>query len=433
MLPTRCIERKFSASPANAFLRASLCYYLVINPVSALINSQHFGLSRAFLGKCPTRSTMSTDVKCPPLLYAPVDEQEQMDAMREEIENMRAEASARIEVLTTQIPSDFIKSETHAMEDAVHTGRELTINPSLSDASQLDVLADSLSISHTLEEANTKHVDTSSHHQSVSEVTTRASDYDLLDCTHWKINLNIGREPGTWMPKTWGISGERLLLNLEVCFDPKQNYEHEDSMGNVDRFKLCRVIDSKATLGPSVKEGSKDFRVKDGGWGIAKGGGPAGTDLLKFFVEIEEKVLHLGGDVYCPAGRVYATCGYFPMHKRNSGRKLELVKILEDSTMMYTKMKDELDNEGFFSLKKIQLMKDLFQLKSGIHDLRATMNDASVIDPDMSILRISKNADVGLTREGGLCCKVQVSPVVTEFHILGKFAIAAVYPRDGHE
>merc|ERR1712150_295364 len=100
---------------------------------------------------------------------------------------------------------------------------------------------------------------------------------------------------------------------------------------------------------------------------------------------------------------------------------------------MGTKMKYELDNEGFFTLKKMHLMKDLLQLKTDIYDLRATLNDASVMDPDMSILRISKNADVGLTKEGGLCCKVQMSRAMTEYHILGKFAIAAVYPRDGHE
>jgi len=235
------------------------------------------------------------------------------------------------------------------------------------------------------------------------------------------------------MPKTWGISGERLLINLEVCFDPKQHYEPEDFLGGIGGTKVCRVIDSKATLGPSVKEGSKDFRVKDGGWVIDEGGGPLGTDLLKFYVEIEEKVLHLGGDVYCPAGRVYATCGYFPMHKRSSGRKLEISKNLSDATMKFTRMKDELDNEGFFSLKKMHLMKDLLELKTNIYDLRTTLNDVSVIDPDMSILRISKNADVGLTKEGGLCCRVQVSPVAAEYHILGKFSIAAVYPRAGHE
>jgi hypothetical protein len=41
---------------------------------------------------------------------------------------------------------------------------------------------------------------------------------NLLDGTRWKVMLNIGREAGTWMPKTWGISGERLLLNAEVEF-----------------------------------------------------------------------------------------------------------------------------------------------------------------------------------------------------------------------
>jgi hypothetical protein len=35
----------------------------------------------------------------------------------------------------------------------------------------------------------------------------------------WRININIGREPGTYMPDEWGASGARLSLPLEVRID----------------------------------------------------------------------------------------------------------------------------------------------------------------------------------------------------------------------
>lgn len=34
--------------------------------------------------------------------------------------------------------------------------------------------------------------------------------------TRWRLTLDIGREPGTWMPPSWGASGRRLLLPIAV-------------------------------------------------------------------------------------------------------------------------------------------------------------------------------------------------------------------------
>jgi hypothetical protein len=55
------------------------------------------------------------------------------------------------------------------------------------------------------------------------------------------------------------------------------------------------------------------------------------------------------------------------------------------------------------------------------------LNFASVREPDNSLLRFTKDMDVGLTKEGGVCCKVEKGPMV-EYHILGRFSIANVEP-----
>eukprot|EP00957_Ditylum_brightwellii_P120908 9221616-Ditylum_brightwellii.AAC.1 len=46
-----------------------------------------------------------------------------------------------------------------------------------------------------------------------------------------------------------------------------------------------------------------------------------GTDILRFYVELEKEVRHQGGDVYCPAGRIYCTCGYFPQNGTSLSNK----------------------------------------------------------------------------------------------------------------
>jgi hypothetical protein len=35
----------------------------------------------------------------------------------------------------------------------------------------------------------------------------------------WRIQMNIGREPGTYMPEEWGASGARLPLNIELLME----------------------------------------------------------------------------------------------------------------------------------------------------------------------------------------------------------------------
>jgi hypothetical protein len=61
------------------------------------------------------------------------------------------------------------------------------------------------------------------------------------------------------------------------------------------------------------------------------------------------------------------------------------------------------------------------------------LNEARVREPEKSLLRLSRKGDVGLTKEGGVCCKVQKGLAI-EYHILGKFGIASIQKRQNdHE
>jgi hypothetical protein len=261
---------------------------------------------------------------------------------------------------------------------------------------------------------------------------TQRRDDELLDGTFWKVALDIGREPGTWMPKTWGLSGERLLLNLDMEFLSVPLMDQEEFLGarrggNKNHHKVLRVKQNQLTLSPTLTEGTKKIAVKNGGWTISRGGGPLGTDLLRFYVEVEEEVRHCGGDVYCPAGRIYCTCGYFPMTMPDSGAKERYRKKLQQAVNKVETMSDQREAEGWLSMNRYKLSRDIFNLKVEAQRLNERYNACRVMEPDIDLLKLSKDQSVGLTREGGVCCKVSKG-VAVEYHILGRFSIVSTNP-----
>merc|ERR1711862_837421 len=260
-------------------------------------------------------------------------------------------------------------------------------------------------------------------------------DLELLDETHWKVALNIGREKGTWMPKDWGISGERLLVNLEICFSSQQSYEREDFLGSVGNAKICRVIDQECIVGPTLSEGSRKFEVKDGGYRICKEGGPLKTDLLRFYFDVQEVIQHTGSDVYCPKGRVYCTCGFFPENKgTGSLKKLHIRRKLEDLERDIVSLEERIKDDNSNFITKMSLMKQAFQLSNiDKPNLEKKLLEAQVTEPDTALLKFSRRRDVALTKEGGVCCKVKKESGRYEYHILGKFGLGAVDAREGHE
>ncbi|KAL7446349.1 hypothetical protein ACHAXH_008701 [Discostella pseudostelligera] len=81
---------------------------------------------------------------------------------------------------------------------------------------------------------------------------------NLLDGTRWKVSLSIGREPGTWMPSTWGKSGSRINVSFVMDFTPSQLYDRDDFLrGSYAGCKVLHVVNNQATLGPTVSEGAR--------------------------------------------------------------------------------------------------------------------------------------------------------------------------------
>ena len=325
---------------------------------------------------------------------------------KQEIEQMRLEAMERIQSLSTKLKDLDIKA-----------------SPKVSPTPKVikEVKVDEGGISTELLEKRMKKESSPAVHPSHKD------DLELLDNTQWKISLNIGREPGTWMPKTWGISGERLLINLEVCFTTQQLHEREDFLAGIAGSKVCHVIDQQCTVGPTLSEGSRTFKVSDGGYKICKNDGPLGTDLLRFYIDVQEIIQHKESDVYCPKGRVYCTCGFFPENKGTiANTKLHIRRDLQDVELEILNLQQSIDKESNW-LTKMSLMKQMFQLTNFKKtDLQRKLMAAQVTEPDTALLRFSRKKDVALTKEGGICCKVFKEAGRFEYHILGKFGVGAV-------
>ena len=219
------------------------------------------------------------------------------------------------------------------------------------------------------------------------------------------------------MPNEWGKSGQRLNLSFTAEFTPSQLFDRDDFLrGGYANAKIFHVLDNEIRLGPSISEGERKYRVKDGGWQVTRGDGPLGTDLLRFFIEVDERIEHTGGDVHVPRGRVYSSCGYFPF--LNNGDNGSSVKDaftkelddIEEQIMKLQKAKEEIKNP--FNLEGIKISREIFKLNRDAEQVANKLNFMAVKEPDRSLLRFSKDEDVGLTKEGGVCCQVNKGPVV---------------------
>jgi len=335
--------------------------------------------------------------------------EQENEHMKEDIEQMRNEALRRIEQLhKTTVPTN---NETNH------------VSPS-----QPQQKANGRTLLHKNNQSTSKNGKSRSTNNNGIEQQQQLDKYSLLDGTCWKIMWNIGRTQGeeTTMPKTWGISGERLLLSMELEFAEEPLKESDEFLNGNQGTKVLRVLQNQqGTLGPALHEGSKNFRVENGGWRIAKGEGPLGTDIVRFYVNVPSEVSHIGGDVYCPKGRVYCSCGYFPVG--SSRTKESLRQQLEDLGREYELLST---NNGKTNMwDTIVQNKRLLEIRIESGKLTQRMNEARVREPDNSVLRKSKRGDVGLTREGGVCCRI-TKGLSTTYPTLGKFGIASIDKKE---
>jgi len=285
------VSREVQSAAARKLLPSTF----VIPPLqSSVLPSQDSSTCPLFMAPPPTPTLQEIEAES--------------EKLRKEIEELREEALRRLKALDEQLSSATSSASLDVSSDqqTVAGKEEEGLLPSPAPI----VFTKSTSSS---EDSKPK----------TAKKSVKKGINNLLDETRWKITLSIGREPGTWMPKTWGVSGQRLNLSFTAEFAPSQLFDRDDFLrGGYSNAKIFHVIDNKVTLGPSISEGQRVYNVRDGGWQVTRGDGPMGTDMLRFYIEIDEEINR--GDVYVPKGRVYCSCGYFPCVKK--GRRWKFNK-----------------------------------------------------------------------------------------------------------
>eukprot|EP00979_Chaetoceros_neogracilis_P001380 scaffold241_cov234-Chaetoceros_neogracile.AAC.9 len=357
-------------------------------------------------------------------LYASNSNDGTVDSLRDEIEMMKKEARDKLNALDDQMAAESSNGSDDASIADVDADAESTPLRSAYSSPLTPIKEDTETEAEYMDRRLIERTAVSNDpaFTTILPTSSRRRDEDLLDGTTWKLSLDIGREPGTWMPKDWGISGNRLKIALEFEFTDEQLYEREEFLGSAGDAKVFSAKDNKMVLGPSITEGTQDIKVKSGGWRVSKGKGPNGSDLLRFYIEIEEQVSRKNGDVYCPAGRIYCSCGFFNMNKGSNGQKAFYKEKLDALIVRAEALDVEIAAAGFFD--KLKKNAEMIRLKVEMQETAERFRGASVLEPSASLLKFSPSGEVGLTKEGGVVCKV-VKGVSIEYHILGRFYIQA--------
>lgn len=375
-----------------------------------------------------------------------LSEEDDPEEIRRQIEKMRQEAIARLDRLESQVKEQMLKQKTEISTEGssteTRTGRAVdkrepaagvsssrtSVQGTQSETKKTDPASDLVIGEETIgEDEDDEDV---KYYLSMVENIPQ-NDITLLQNTRWKIVFNIGREPGTWMPKEWGVSGDRLRLEIVVDLTDEQCYEPDDFLqGRVDTYKL-RVVD--AFLFPhgtgAQSHGRQKVKIqKEGAYKVVRRMGPLDTDILRLYVELDELIAR--GDLYCPKGRIYGTCGYFPTH---SDRAIEMNQWKERLAKLYHQKVVELDDlkreaevdSRLFSMDQLKRMKRMMDLNAEIRKIAQRQRETRARMPEKQDLRLSRQGNVGLSREGGVCCKVRKGMAV-EYHILGRMEMASV-------
>jgi hypothetical protein len=380
-----------------------------------------------------------------------------MVELRADIERMREEATMRLEALNEKLILASQKNQ-EAAETETKTESEHKENlpiiasltaPATSSTAHADRvnLDDAKTMENLTEIAGTferdMHLLNQKKDLKAAKLTEKEKPIDqrhplkLLYDTRWRMMLNVHRVRGTWMPKTWGASGDHLRMKFEVEFTTEELYEREDFFNGLsDGSKVLRIVHNEATLAPTMTEGGKTIRIVDGGWRVCPMDGPLGTAILRWYFDVEEQASHLGSDIYLPKGRVYGTCGYFPMigrsnvDGRGTSKRDFYQKELRQMEVKYLSLKGEMDNDtNLVSFDKYKRFQEMREVRQEAQKIKRIIDEEVVREPTKDTLRLSRDQTVGLTHEGGICCKKQ-NGLAQEYHILGKFELASIDNRD---
>lgn len=156
------------------------------------------------------------------------------------------------------------------------------------------------------------------------------SKYSRLTDTRWRVRLDVGLQPGTWMPKRypgWAESGARLVVDAEIEFTDDllpQKLRGEPLVGPKDQTGIVRVNcfggKNDDDYNPSTfvsDKGTQTVKFNDGGWCIqrpttdvknAEGQRVQPGGILGFWLDCESGAVRRDVEIF-PKTRIFFTTG----------------------------------------------------------------------------------------------------------------------------
>ena len=395
-------------------------------------------------------SMRSTDP--PDLIHKKYDDDDEQ-LMKQDIEALKQEAASRLDSLLQQ------------MEELKQLNRNYSSNQKIAEAQpfpESPPQPSSAVAPAAVAETKTDR-ETSSSSSSPSPTTLISSvsiteqplNYEIvhaptawLDETVWKIVFNIGREPGTWFPLPWGKSGDRVLFQCTVdftgipsstlhdeFFHQTSNDDDDDGIRQLavtDAFVIPRGVGAHSV-------GRRPLPVQPlGAYKVCRGQGPGGTDIVRLFIELTDTVgvPDHDSDVYCPAGRVYGTCGYFAIPQHHAANATSYRDVMQQQHVAAVREYERLqhtaalEESNRLSLAHWQTKQKIWKAQQRMEQTLQQYNLAKQQEPEKSQLRLSKAGNIGLSREGGVCVKVHKG-LALEYHILGRMEVGCVQDHHG--
>ena len=295
-----------------------------------------------------------------------------------------------------------------------------------------------------------------------------SSSSSLLVDTRWKLQLDVGLQPGTWMPKRypgWAESGARLGFDIEVEFtktpilsvlvDEREKERGGDPLvGRLDETYQLKVIStssSKSSSKPEESSSAADFKnptstfVSEngletiefngiGGWRIERPNNPVRNTngclvkpegILRFYIDCISGAKRRDVEIFKNT-RIIFTTGVWDNPSDLDYAKQDYEKVLNEMEILRAKTKD-LKQEQQSGFNPIQQVVTFQQMVTNSKEYDELKNYAELYKQQLPPSNAVTNAKTGvqIASDGSIVIQGEQSNWLgSEYLILGKFTTA---------
>ena len=252
---------------------------------------------------------------------------------------------------------------------------------------------------------------------SINAQPTSAAAASALLGTSWSLLLNVGREESAHAPESWGASGARLPLRLDVSFAELTEDIHcdKDCERELRPYPMC---DDAQLLSLHPLDATARFIGVQGEQRVPITVGPAcltripyatcsGMYSLRFCLEVAESVKH--HDVELPAGQLffYANAWEREMLSESEAGEAKLkasIRLLQERS---ESLAEEATSGGVNPLRQLQILGERQQIFETVYGKKMELHGLQRERPDKGHGTILHNGpgSLAIGQSGSLCIR----------------------------